>query len=299
MTRHFLSYIRDLNIIGSGKISRVLSRLLLPAPKGPVVTETLYGFRLHLDPVQDHGVERSIYYFGTYEKGTLHILDHILAPGDVFVDVGANIGLMSVFASQKVGEKGRVVSFEPNPKTRAILQKNISLNHCTNIRAEAFALSEQNKKSRIYDRWDVNRGGASLIAPEKPTDSYEIEETTFSDFFADTPSIKLVKIDVEGYELNVLKGARKYLLDSPNPPSLVVEFSSDRVNTFGKETVPLFTFLKDLNIYRFFTAEKGKERISALREITHEKQLPTHDNVFCFTKEQLKQLPKKLFTTPL
>lgn len=295
MKRKILSQIRDLNIKGSNRFSFYLANLLLGKPKEKLVVNTIYDFKLNIDPVIDNGVERSIYYYGTYEKGTLHIIDKVLQLGDNFVDVGANIGLMSVFASRKVGEQGKVIAFEPNPKTRTILESNIVLNSCENIKVEGFALSNETKKGLIYDRWDVNRGGASLIEPAKPADFYDIEEIKFSDYFDTTQQIKLMKIDVEGYELNVLKGAHQYLSTTKSPPSLIVEFSSSRVKTSEEDI--LFSFLNKQRIYRFFKAIYGKEKTSKLIEIKNEKDLPRHDNVFCFTNEHLRELPQEIFKT--
>lgn len=259
------------------------------------MVNTIYGFKLIVDPVTDNGVEKSIYYYGTYEKGTLYIMDKILQKGDVFVDVGANIGLMSIFASQKIGQQGKVIAFEPNPKTKKILENNITLNKINIITVEGFALSDKNQKSRIYDRWDINRGGASLIKPNKPTNSYKIKEIKFSDYFAIKKQIKLVKIDVEGFELNVLKGARQYILDSKNPPSIIVECSTNRANTFGEDTMPLYTFLVNLKIFRFYKSIYGKEKTSKLIEITNVKHLPKHDNIYCLTTKHLYELPKNIF----
>jgi len=293
--RKFLSQIRDLHVYGSGVASIFLGKIILGQPSGMVEVDTLYDFKLKIDRIKDRGVERSIYLFGTYEKGTLDVIGKILQKGDVFVDVGANIGLMSIYASGKVGHQGSVIAFEPNPKTRMMLEDNIALNNIQHIKVEPFALSNATKKSRIYDRWDVNRGAASLIKPANPTDAYDIEEIKFSDYFDANQQIKLIKIDVEGYELNVLKGASQFIAATASPPALIVEFSSDRENTFGKDTYPLFSFLNELNIYRFFKAIGGKERVSKLIEIKNAESLPKHDNVFCFTEKHLNELPKKLF----
>lgn len=295
MIRKIISKVRDLNIKGSGRVSFYLAKFLISKPKGKKIVNTIYNFKLELDPIKDSGVERAIYYYGTYEKGTLNIIDKILNKGDVFVDVGANIGLMSIFASLKVEEKGKVIAFEPNPKTKEILKRNIDLNKNNNIKIEGFALSNEIKEGRIYDRWDINRGGASLIKPEVVDNSYTIQETTFTNYFKKSDIVKLVKVDVEGYELNVLKGAKDFLLNSKYPPSLIIEFSSNRSNTFGDNLFPLFFFLNDLKIYRFFKASKGKEKISKLVEFTNKEELPIHDNVFCFTNEQIKLLSDKLF----
>ena len=288
--RKFISAIRDWNIKGSVYVAYRLSRLIIPKPKNEQVIKTIHNFKLKIDPVLDNGVERSIYYFGTYEKGTLDIIGKILIKGDVFIDVGANIGLMSIYAGIKVGETGKVFAFEPNPNTRKILEENIVLNKIQNIKVEGVALSNETKKSKIYDRWDVNRGGASLIKPENPSEEYDIEEIPFSDYFNTDQPIKLVKIDVEGYELEVLMGAQKYISKAKVPPALIVEFSSLRTNTFGEGTSPLYEYLKNVNRYRLFKSTAGKERVSKLVEIMNEQDCPKHDNIYCFTDEHLSKL---------
>lgn len=293
--RKVISSIRNWNIIGSGILAGFISRRILPKPLGKTVIDTIYNFQLNIDPVVDNGVERALYYYGTYERGTLDIIGKILKQGDVFVDVGANIGLMSIYAGLKVGEKGSVYAFEPNPNTKSLLLENIHLNKIKNIKVEGLALSNEIKDSKIYDRWDINRGGASLIKPSNPTQSYDIHETTFSEYFNLDQEIKLIKIDVEGFELEVLKGAEAFILNTKTPPVLIIEFSSMRVNTFGEDTEPLYTYLKDLGKYRIFKSTRGKERISKLIEIKGKENLPKHDNIYCFTNEHIDDLPKNIF----
>ena len=296
ITRRFISTIRDINLKGSGIIAYYLSRLLIPKAKSQVVVDTIYDFKIKVDPVIDNGVERAIYYYGTYEKGTLDVIGKILREGDTFIDVGANIGIMSLYSGIKAGNTGKVISFEPNPKTRQILKDNIQLNNLKNIQIEEFALSSESKKSKIYDRWDINRGGATLIKPDNSDQGYDISEISFTEYI-NKEKVSIIKIDVEGFELEVLKGAKEYLETSRNPPVLIVEFSFNRNNSFGKGTVlPLYNYIKDLSCnYRLFKAIKGKERISPLVEIKKESDIPQHDNIYCFTYNHLSNIPKSLF----
>lgn len=102
-----MSLIRGINIKGSGKVSYALAKSLMPLPKGPTTILTNYNFAIKVDPAKDNGVERALFYFGTYEKGTLGVMAELLKPGNRFVDIGANIGLMSMFASYCVGPRPR------------------------------------------------------------------------------------------------------------------------------------------------------------------------------------------------
>ena len=297
--RHALiSALMDLDMKGFRWIAHRLPGFLIPKPTGPGIMRTLYGFWLQLDPVRDEGIERTIYYTGTYEKGTLAILKELLRPGDIFVDVGANIGLMSIFASRIVGEEGRVYAFEPNPETTRILRENIELNHCSNIKVSEYAIGKSPGKARIYDSWESNRGSATLVQPERMTESHEVQVTTLSEYFlsgGDNPGeIRVVKLDIEGFELEALQGAGEILI-AHDSPILVVECSDTRENSRGGGTQQLFEFISRLERYRIFTGRNDKSRVSRLTEVMEHGDLREHDNIYCFTSTQLSALPKRLF----
>ncbi len=293
--RHALvSALLEIDVKGIRRIAHYLPRLLIPAPGGVCTMKTRYGFWLQIDPVRDQGVERSIYYTGTYEKGSLAIMKRLLHRGDSFVDVGANIGLMSIYASQLVGPTGKVWAFEPNPGTAQILEENIRINQVRNIEQSAYAIGKNPGKAVIYDRWDFNRGSASLIRPEKEAGSHEIEVTTLSAFFKKQVGDKalfptLVKLDIEGFELEALEGALE-LLHSEFPPMLMVEYSGKRENTFGEDPDPLYAFLRQLGHYRIFRGKKEKSRLSPLVEVKTLQEMPVHDNIYCLTDEHLQKL---------
>ncbi|MCK4750015.1 MAG: FkbM family methyltransferase [Bacteroidales bacterium] len=303
--RHALiSALLDVDVKGIRKIAHHLPGLLIPKPRGVVTMRTLYGFWLLIDPVKDEGVERSIYYTGTYEKGTLAVMKRLLRKGDTFVDVGANIGLMSLFASALVGDEGRVQAFEPNPETAGILRENIRINKMSNIEVSEFAVGKTPGKARIYDRWDSNRGSASLIKPDWDSNSYEISMTTLTEFFSEGQEgkegkeIHLIKLDIEGYELDALEGALD-ILQRVDPPMLIVECSKTRENTNGSGTQQLFKFIRKLDCYRIFTGRKDKSRVSRLKEVMDHGGLREHDNIYCFTSNHLSALPKHLFKPSL
>ncbi len=293
--RHrFISSLQDVDIRGIRKIAHFLPGLLIPKPKNPLVIKTLHGFGLNIDPVQNEGVESSIYYTGTYEKGTLHVIKNILNKGDLFIDVGANIGLMSIFASSLVSETGRIIAFEPNPATMQIFRSNITLNAVSNIETSDFAIGNSDQDSKIYERKDQNRGCASLIKTDSEAEIYDIRVIPLPDYFEVPEKIDLIKIDIEGYELEALEGAREILVGN-DPPKLIVESSEMRENTYGFKTDDLFTFLMGLDRYRLFKSRSGKGKVSRLVEILKQSEMPRHDNIYCFTNEHLEHIPGNLF----
>lgn len=279
--RHrLISFVRDINVKGIRKLSLMLPKWLLPNPKNTpaYILETIHGFKLHINPALDNGVELSLHETGTYEKGILVYLLSILKKGDCFVDVGANIGIMSIFAAECVGREGKILAFEAHPKTAILLQENIELNGLKNIQVCQYALGSIEGKTHIYDNWQVNRGGASLVVKTDTSEAYEIDIHSLDQVFPSDCIPKAVKIDVEGFELEVLKGAvetiRKY------HPVLIVELSENRSNVHDS-SVELIDFIKSLGNYRIYKLKGGKERKSKLIEITSNDQLPKHDNVIC------------------
>jgi len=293
--RHrLISFLNDFDIKGIRKLSHFLPQILIPRPKAALKMKTIYGFYLIIDPVKDNGVERSIYFTGTYEKGTLYIIKNILNKGDTFVDVGANIGLISVFASKVVGSSGKVIAFEPNPNTLKLLKKNIELNKCTNIITSDHAIGNANKRAKIYDRWDSNRGSATLIKPETSTDSYDIKISTLSDALSDNQKIDLIKLDIEGYELEALKGAEN-IFNRDTPPALIIECSDIRDNDLSKNRNDVYDHIKKLDKYRIYRTISDKGRVSKLIEMRSKTDLLSNDNIYCFTDKHLDKIPEKIF----
>lgn len=142
------------------------------------------------------------------------------------MDVGANIGLMSIFASNCVGNQGQVLAYEAHPKTAELLKENIELNQLMNIQVCQYALGSEEGKTKIYDNWQINRGGASLIVKTNDSVAFDIEIHQLDNNILSNLIPKVIKIDVEGFELEVLKGASETI--KKYQPILIVEFSEMR-----------------------------------------------------------------------
>jgi FkbM family methyltransferase len=134
------------------------------------------------------------------------LIARYLHPGDCMIDVGANIGTLTLTAAARVGPTGAVYAFEPHPRTFGYLQENIALNGCTNVRALNFALGDrqgavQFSDIRSDDQNSIITSGKGITVPIHPLDDLEIAQ----------PLIHLLKIDTEGYEKFVFQGARRLL----------------------------------------------------------------------------------------
>ena len=129
-----------------------------------------------------------------------------------FIDVGANIGKYSIILGKKLKDNGQVISIEPEPRNFEILNKNIKLNNLKNVTAINNGLYSKKGKLDFYLTSEKSGDGAhSLI--KKTNNKIQIKVDTLDNIIKEKglKDIKLIKIDVEGAEANVLKGAKKTL----------------------------------------------------------------------------------------
>lgn len=249
-------------------------------PKDSVWIDIDDQLKIEVNPRLDKGVESALFYTGVYEVGTLAFIRSTLKDGDVFVDVGANIGLMSMVASKSVGINGRVISIEANPSTASIFKRNVEANKLTNVLLVENAIGSAPGNAKIYPNWHINRGGASLIRKGESEEGVDVEIKTLDSVLDDLDLVPtLIKIDVEGFELEVLKGAQK-LLSSSRLPTLIIELSSER-ETAGGNVGEIIQLLKVSGKYRFFINSGSKESNSRLVEILEGQDFPMHDNIYC------------------
>lgn len=145
-------------------------------------------------------------YCGLHEFGDMGFLLHFLRPGDLFLDVGANVGSFSVLASGVVG--ARSVALEPVPSTFRSLQRNIAINGlrervspiCVAAAAEAGVVRFSTDRDTVNQVVDASYAGGAVDVPTRPLDEV-----------GDLTSLALCKVDVEGFEREVLEGARRTL----------------------------------------------------------------------------------------
>jgi len=200
-------------------------------------------------------------YTGHFEWRERLFLNAFLRPGDIFVDIGANIGLFTLIAAQRVGPTGRVYSFEPNPNTFQRLSDNIRLNNFTNISLHQSALSDQ---TAVLDLIVTNQDDSlgTLAYPDKTEihanqpnnhDMTKVDTCPWDDFAHQNDligKVTLMKIDVEGWEGHVLAGAIETLARS-DAPILHIEFNDEAAQTTGQSCQRLYRTLQDFG-YQLF-----------------------------------------------
>jgi FkbM family methyltransferase len=129
-----------------------------------------------------------------------------LRPGDVVIDVGANVGTTTLAAAAIVGERGHVVAIEPHPRIFGYLSANVALNAANNVQLHNTALGEQPGTVRFTDERADDFNGVTTAA-----DAMTLPIRRLDDLLGEPPAISLLKIDVEGFELFVLRGSTRTL----------------------------------------------------------------------------------------
>lgn len=178
------------------------------------------GLRLSLDLAD--WIQQHIYFLGSYEERGLRFLESYLRPGDVFLDVGANIGLYSLVAAQRVGPLGRVCAFEPVPATAARLRQQLALNDLANITVEELAVGNAPGPVALYLPPAGNSGMASLYAyTNELRPPISVAATTLDAYTSGWPAVRLIKMDIEGAEWLALQGMTHLL--ATQRPALLLE----------------------------------------------------------------------------
>lgn len=189
-----------------------------------------------------------------HEFGTLKLLRRTLGEGGVFVDVGANIGYFTKLASTLVGKTGAVFAFEPMPAALKLLRMNST--QLSNVTIFPLALSIKKGTAIFYVR---EKGDMSSLTHDSHARPVQITVSTLDELLVEQPRMDLIKIDVEGSELDVLRGGRMTL--SRHRP--IVYF----------ELLPCFTAQRGIGLGTF--EEFFEEFQYVLRWINHSESDPS------------------------
>ena len=276
---HRIKSLSKHKVRGFDRLLILVARNILKNKVGKTCVKTNYGFPMIVNPKRDLGLENKIYFTGEYETGTLRFLQSVLKNKGVFLDIGANIGLYSLYVSYYFPEI-KVLSFEPLNSAHAILTENIKLNEFKNIEIFNYALGS--KRENLYINEHEYERGSSFITTE-PTNE-EISLFSLDEIYEDITSEKIsaIKIDVEGFELEVLKGGENIIFKKHRP--IIIIECSDLRNYYKATKDDIFEYVSNYE-YILYKSDSGKDYFGNLIEIFQKKDLPTHDNIFCFPKE--------------
>ena len=217
----------------------VLQRKFLMAEVGDL------RFRVKTEDV----VGRHIYKYGQHEPEMSEFLRHTVKvrDGDLLIDIGANIGWYSMlFDRVCAGTDAKVVSFEPDPTNYGMLQENIALNAASHVHPFQLGLSDNDAGAALHRFSDSNLGRHSML-PINDHGSVNVETARLDDVLAAAGYAerqpRLIKIDIEGFELVALRGAPATLRRCP---LVILEYSPTYMRQGGIEPAALLHYMAEL-----------------------------------------------------
>lgn len=171
---------------------------------------------------------------GEWEPHITEVVRRLTSPGDVFVDVGAHIGYYTLLASVLVGDQGHVYAFEPSPARWNELRANVARNKLGNVTAFEMAAGAYEGETILYEAPRTNTSASTLLpAALDPSAATEyspkrVRVTPVPTHLAakHLDRVRVIKIDVEGFEIDVLRGLER-VLAGRRPLSLIIEVSPD------------------------------------------------------------------------
>jgi FkbM family methyltransferase len=267
-----------------GKIKIINWVCRMSSPNTSIITKSNDGRYFEFLPYSRQAYQ--IFFWGTREKCETEFVSRVLRRGDNAIDIGANIGWYTTLISQNIGPNGRALAIEPVPNTFTGLKKSLELNQSPNNYVLLnIACSDKVGDEIIFEFPGLHPGlssgrtyeGSHSIQHKVKTETLDnlIEEFDFQ-------KVHLVKIDVEGGELAVLRGGVKSLAAS-KIEALMIEANQERCLAFGYEFEECINLIQNCN-NRFSFYKIMKENVG-LQKMKNRSDFNNGDNIFAVLEE--------------
>ncbi len=169
-----------------------------------------------------------------------------LRSGEVYVDVGANIGYYTLVAAQRVGLQGKVISYEPDPDNFALLKFNVDLNHLPQVKFFPYALYDKNTEGKLFLSAD-NFGDHRIYAASDVRNSRPISLVHGGEHVSQqTDRIDFLKIDTQGAEFFVVNGLKQLIMKNRKHLRMILEFCPFGIRHSGADGHEFVRFLDDM-----------------------------------------------------
>jgi FkbM family methyltransferase len=188
------------------------------------------------------------------DRAERELLRKVLSPGAVVVDAGANIGIYSQFLSRCVGANGVVHAFEPSPENFERLQAATC--KLANVHASQAAVGEHSGKSELYVSDKLNVDHRTYSAEGSSRRTVPIEMVALDDYFKPGKRVDLIKIDIQGYEVHALWGAKRILKENAQI-MLLLEFWPYGLEQAGTDWQQLVEMLRDFGLDLMLVTSRG------------------------------------------
>jgi FkbM family methyltransferase len=233
--------------------------------RGPMAEVTRRGVRWDLDLRE--GIDFSIWLRGYFEPETVATYRRLVRPGVTVLDVGANIGAHTLYLAGAVGSQGKVVAFEPTAPAFERLTHNVALNpeiadRITLQQTMLLATADSALPDRVVSSWPLlPRSQLDPVAPGRLQPTTGANSARLDDALRTVgiSEVAFIKLDVDGFELDVLLGGKRLLEDSP--PLILLELAPSQVDATGRRVEDVLDLLAS-HRYRVTTLRR--------REVTHQ-----------------------------
>jgi FkbM family methyltransferase len=202
-------------------------------------------------------VGQYIFYFGVWEPNLTHWIQRRVAPGHVFVDIGANIGYFTLLGSRLVGDWGKVIAVEALPAIFSALQRNLEQNGVRNVRAVNCAVWDREQMIAIYTNPE-DLPGQTTVSPAW-ADQYHLQrqfQVSAAPLSAilkpeEIKAARLIKIDVEGAEWQVVSGMRSIMASLRDDVEIVLEVNRKALEVEGRSPQDVLDFFAEWGFHPY------------------------------------------------
>jgi FkbM family methyltransferase len=231
------------------------------------LVETRWGGMLLVD-TRDSVLGPALLLYGLWEIDVTNWFQDILRPGDVFVDVGANVGYYTLLGSRLVGDGGHVFAIEAHPRMSELLNRNVIINGRFNVTTWHRAAWSQEETLKFHARRHFasnssagSLGDQDLALLHDDEEVLEVHAVRLDEILKDAPRVDLIKIDVEGAEVQVVMGLGQTLQRNPDV-TVMFEWSPGQLEMVGNSPVALLELMGEHG-FSFRLMERGLASIGA------------------------------------
>ncbi|KAB7648367.1 FkbM family methyltransferase [Polymorphobacter fuscus] len=233
----------------------------VPMPDGSMLTQTIHGLIYYIDPT-DTIMAPQMMVYRQWEAELSSLIDMLLYDATTFVDVGANFGYFTCLGAKRLaGRPGAsVLAIEPNPHLVKLLRRNSEINwSLAPIRVIEAAAGEEPGNVTLFVPHEHGANGG--LTSRAKSDKHKVPMVKIDDIIDEGQSVDVMKIDVEGHELRVLKGAESVIGRSPNI-KIIVEWSPGQMREAGISHTDVSDFMQKGGLTPFLARKTISEPIS-------------------------------------
>lgn len=236
--------------------------------------------------IKEDSIFKQLALDGQREFAATKIIEQIMKPGYVILEIGANIGYYALMESRLVGETGKIFAIEPEIDNFRLLNRNIELNGIKNIEIFNFAISDSGGEVPFY--LTENSNLHSMIKPKKGQyNTLMVKTKTADDFLSDKGKIDYLRMDIEGYEYQALKGMHRTLSENKNLQLFIelhcnllrAERSIEILRKLKSYRFEIFVAISRDNYIRSVLGETKVEKLS-INQLCEDERLLKSSNAF-------------------